>query len=128
MFPSGTSYWSVLNDGASLPKAYRAGHGTRQAALQRAAAVARVGPREPGVQPPAVQLIIQVPTAASARSVIRSEANGNDASLLIAPAEAQYPLCRRERASSDPIGSADADGKFTIDCSGRSCDGRQFVS
>jgi hypothetical protein len=123
-FPSRQSSWSVLNDGASLPAAY-SGLGTwhrgklnfspRERWLASAPATA-------GVRPAAIHLVDAVTNGTERTVRIRLEANGAERMVLIAPAAAHI------RAAGVPgfmraIGDESSTAKFTIACTGRSCDG-----
>ncbi|MEP7130289.1 MAG: M28 family peptidase [Sphingomicrobium sp.] len=120
---SGKSSWSVINDGAPLPNAYRtAGKWTRGtlpfSERQRWLTPAAAGPR---ARAPDVELVSQVQNGGERTMVVRLRANGNDRVELIAPEDS------RIRSASvngfvRPIDPNES-GKYLIDCFGRSCDG-----
>jgi hypothetical protein len=120
---SGKSSWSVINDGAPLPDAYRTvgkwnrgrlPFSDRPGWLVAAAA-------DPRARAPGARLISQVQNGSERTLVIRVTANGNDRVGLIAPEDASI-----ESAGVDgfvrPIDRNES-GKYWIDCFGRSCDG-----
>ena len=127
MFPSGRSYWSVLNDGASLPNAYqRLGHWNQgKLPFSERRRWFASAPREPGVEPPSVQPIESIANGNERRIRLRLRSGGAERILLIAPAEA-YLRSAGASGFVRPIGSADSDGQFTISCTGRSCDGMEL--
>ena len=121
--PSGKSSWSVINDGAPLPDAYRTAGKWNRGKLPfserprwLAAAAA-----DPSARPPGAQLISQVQNGSERTLVVRLNANGNDRVGLIAPEDAQI-----RSAGVDgfvrPIDQNET-GKYWIGCFGRSCDG-----
>jgi len=127
MFPSGRSYWSILNDGAALPGAYDRFGKWNQGKLpfsERRRWFASA-PGEPGIQPPSVRVIEAVANGGERRIKLRLEAHGAERILLIAPPEA-YLRSAGVTGFVRPIGSADSEGQFTISCTGRSCDGMEL--
>jgi hypothetical protein len=127
MFPSGRSYWSVLNDSASLPKAYdRFGQWTQGklpfSGRRRWFATA---PGERGVHAPSVQVIESIVNGTERRIKLRLKAQGAERIILVAPPEA-YLRSAGVTGFVRPIGSADSDGQFTVSCTGRSCDGMEL--
>lgn len=127
LFPSGRTYWSVLNDGASLPNAYqRFGH-WKQGKLpfsERRRWFAPA-PGNPGVRPPSVQLIESIANGNERRIRFRLKSAGTERILLVAPPEA-YLRSAGARGFIRPTSSADSEGQFTISCTGRSCDGMEL--
>jgi hypothetical protein len=127
MFPSGRSYWSVLNDGAALPRAYdRFGH-WKQGKLpfsERRRWFAPA-PGEPDVAAPSVDVLESVATGSERRIKLRFHTKGAERILLIAPPEA-YLRSAGVTGFIRPIGGADSEGQFTISCTGRSCDGMEL--
>ena len=128
MFPSGRSYWSVLNDGALLPNAYRRLGRWNQGKLpfSERRRWFSSAPTEPGVRPSSVQLIESVASGSERRIRLRLKSEGAERVLLIAPPEA-YLRSAGASGFVRPIGSADSEGKFTISCTGRSCDGMELA-
>jgi hypothetical protein len=127
-FPSRQSQWSVLNDGAPLPKAYRGAEAWHQGKLpffERVRWFAKA-PFAPGVQAPSIQLLETVRNGAEHRSRIRLRANGSERILLIAPADSRVSAAGAA-GFVRPIGSADTSGKFIVSCTGRGCDGVELT-
>jgi hypothetical protein len=127
-FPSGKSSWSILNDGAPLPSAFSSlGHWHRDklpfSERQRWLAPA---PATPGTEPPSIQLLEILRNGTERRIRMRIHSNGAERIALIAPAEAHL---RRAGVTGfvRPIGTADSPGKFTVACTGRSCDGAELT-
>lgn len=123
-FPSRRSSWSVLNDGAPLPAAYRQIAHWRAGKLAYSDVERWLAPAPPDaqVQPPTVGLVDSTANGDERRITLRLSSSGWDRVILIAPAEAHI------RAAGigefvRPIGTDDSGGKFTIVCAGRSCDG-----
>ena len=119
--PGGKSWWSILNDGAPLPKAMpgRWKRGTlpisdRQRWLSDA-------PTDPILQAPGVQLLSQSPVGNGRALTLRLTANGNERMEISAPADAQI-LSAGVDGFIMPIDQS-ASGKYSISCVGRSCDG-----
>jgi hypothetical protein len=127
-FPSRQSRWSVLNDGAPLPKAYRGAAAWHRGKLPFSERLRWFAPAPSarGVQAPSIQLLETVRNGAERTSRIRLRANGSERILLIAPADSRLS----EAGAAGfvrPIASADSSGKFTISCTGRSCDGVELT-
>ena len=127
-FPSRKSHWSVLNDGARLPKAYEKladWHAGRFAFSERMRAIAPA-PRMPGIQAPWLEPLEILRHGDSRTIRLRLHANGAERIALIAPENA-----RIERAGTRgfvrPIAGPGSGGKFTISCTGRSCDGAELI-
>ena len=127
-FPAGRSSWSVLNDGTGLPAAYSSlgrwkrgqlPFSERQRWLAEAPAIA-------GVQPPSLQLVEVVRNGGERSIRIRIKANGADRVILVAPAETHIRTAG-VAGFVRTIASADSSGKFTISCTGRSCDGMELM-
>jgi hypothetical protein len=119
----GRSWWSVLNDGAPLPKGYGEGwkrgelpFSDRPRWLSAAPADAAAAAAAPDIQ-----LLSQVRTGNERTLTLRLIANGNEHVDLIAP-----PDARIRAAGIDgfvrPIDQSEA-GRYYIGCFGRSCDG-----
>jgi len=120
---SGKESWSVLNDGAPLPDAYRTAAKWNRGTLpfsERPRWLATAA-ADPSARAPGAQLISQVRNGSERTLVARLNANGNDHVGLIAPEDAQI-----RSAGVDgfvrPIDPNES-GKYWIDCFGRSCDG-----
>ncbi|HEX5259801.1 MAG TPA: M20/M25/M40 family metallo-hydrolase [Sphingomicrobium sp.] len=126
-FPSRRSYWSVLNDGAALPKAYQSmarWHWGKLPSAERLRWLAPAPPA-PDIQAPAIQLLESVVDGSEHMIRVRLNMNGAERIALIAPEDAHI---RTAGVSGfvRPIGNADSSGKFTIICTGRSCDGAEL--
>lgn len=126
-FPSRRSSWSVLNDGAPLPDGYRQiGQWKRgKLAYSDVERWLAPAPSDPLVQPPTVQLVDSIGSGGERRITLRLQSTGWDRVILIAPAESHI------RTAGVPgfvrsIGSDESQGKFTIVCAGRSCDGTEL--
>jgi len=126
-FTSRHSYWSIANDGAPLPQPYRSIGGWRRDKLpfserQRWLTVARA---EPGVAAPTLQLLESLSHGSERTIRLRLVANGSQRIYIIAPAESRI----RAAGIRDVVRSAGysaSEGKFTITCTGRSCDGTEL--
>jgi Peptidase family M28 len=127
-FPSGHSSWSVLNDGAVLPAAYSSAGAWRRGKLdfsQRERWLASAPPA-PQLRPASLRLVGAVNNGPERTVRIRLEANGAERIVLVAPATAQI---RAAGVPSfiRPAGDRKSTGKFTISCTGRSCDGAELT-
>jgi len=126
-FPSRRSYWSVLNDGAALPKVYQSEARWHQDKLPFSERLRWLAPAPPipDVQAPTIQLLESVVDGNEHMIRVRLKMNGAERIALIAPEDAHIRsagvtgFVRR-------IGSSDSAGKFTISCTGRSCDGAEL--
>ena len=118
----------MLNDGARLPKAYEKladWHAGRFAFSERMRAIAPA-PVVPGIQAPSLEPLEILRHGDSRTIRLRLHANGAERIALIAPENA-----RIERAGTRgfvrPIAGPGSGGKFTISCTGRSCDGAELI-
>ena len=123
-FTSRHSYWSIANDGAPLPQPYRSIGVWRRDKLpfserQRWLTAA---PAEPGVVAPKLQLVESLDHGSERTIRLRLVANGSQRIYIIAPAEARIRAAGIEGFVRSAGDSASED-KFTITCTGRSCDG-----
>jgi len=125
---SGKAYWSAINDGAGLPRGFRAVGQWRWAKLpysDRKRWVADAAPVA-GIRAPVVQRMSQVQNGGQRTVILSLKANGSDRISLIAGEDA------RIRAAGVPgfLRPIDAheDGKYDIDCFGRSCDGLTLIA
>lgn len=113
--------WSILNDGAPLPPAFGSGWRRGKLPLSEVMRWIEPAPPEPQSKPPSIQLLSEVRDGNERTLTLRIASNGNDQVELIAPEEA------RIRSAGVPgfIRPIDqqADGKYRIACSGRTCDG-----
>jgi hypothetical protein len=128
LFPSARTYWSILNDGASLPHAYdRFGtwHLGKLPFSERRRWFSPAPPA-PGVQAPAIQVLETLRNGDERRLRLRLKSNGAERILLIAPEDA-YIRTAGAAGFIRPISGEDSSGKFTISCTGRSCDGAELM-
>lgn len=125
--PGGRTFWSVLNDGARLPAAYSSWgewHRRKLEFSQRERWLARA-PSVIGIEPPWIE-VLESNGYGSERTVrLRLHANGAQQITFVAPEEAHIRSAGMT-GFIRPIGSADTSGKFTITCTGRSCDGAEL--
>ena len=127
-FPLGRSSWSIVNDGALLPPAYaRWGKwrfGKRDFSERRRWLAD--APPSSGIEPPQIELLGSERYGNERTIKLRLRANGSERISLIAPEEAHIRSAG-VAGFVRPIGSSDSDGKFTIACAGRSCDGMELT-
>jgi hypothetical protein len=126
-FPSRRSFWSVLNDGAPLPNAYggiSGWHSGKLAFSERSRWLAPA-PAAPAIAPPALEPVESVVDGKERRMRLRLKANGAERIFIIAPAEAHIRTAGMAGFVRS-IAGADSAGKFTMACSGRSCDGAEL--
>ncbi|HWC55339.1 MAG TPA: M20/M25/M40 family metallo-hydrolase, partial [Sphingomicrobium sp.] len=127
-FPSGRSDWSILNDGTALPEAYQSAGKWRLGKLpfserQRWFAAA---PSDAAVQPPAIQLLESLVTGNERKIRLRLKTNGAERIVLVAPEDSHI----RSAGSATflrSFGNEGSSAKFTISCTGRSCDGAELM-
>jgi hypothetical protein len=120
---AGKSWWSVVNDGAPLPAAYRSAGPWKRDKLafsDRPRWIAGA-PADQGVNAPDVRLVSAVRNGTKRTLALELVANGNDYVELIAP-----EVARIRSAGTDgfvrPLDQSE-DGKYFIGCFGRNCDG-----
>ena len=121
------SYWSVANDGAALPAEYRRIGTWREDKLpfsERKRWLA-AAPSDAGGPLPTLRKLEAVSHGSERTLRLRIAANSAERVFVIVPAEA------RIRAAGmagfvRPAGDSASDGKFTITCTGRSCDGAEL--
>jgi len=127
-FPSGRSSWSVLNDGASLPVAYSKIGEWKLGKLPFSERKRWFAPAPAalGIEPPALQLL-ETPRSGSERKIrLRLQANGSQRILLIAPEDADIRAAGAGNFMRS-VPSTDSAHKFTLSCTGRSCDGLELT-
>lgn len=127
-FPSGRSYWSILNDGASLPAAYASlgpWHRRTFDFSQRARWIAPA-PRLGSAHPASAQTLRTVTNGSERWVSLRLEANGAERILLVAPAKAHI-IAAGVPGSIRPMDRADSPVRFTLSCTGRSCDRTELL-
>jgi hypothetical protein len=118
------SYWSIASDGAALPESYARIARWRQDKLpfsERKRWIADA-PTLPAILPPSLELLQAVRHGSNRTLRLRLKMNGAERLVLIAPPEAHIRAAgvagflRR-------AGESASEGKFTITCTGRTCDG-----
>ena len=114
-------WWSVLNDGAPVPRAAGSGWSRGTLPLSEARRWLADAPADSGIRAPAVSRLGQVRSGSERTLTLRIAANGNDEIALIAPDDSRV---RRAGVAGfvRPI-DQQADGKYVISCTGRACDG-----
>ena len=120
---TGKASWSVLNDGAPLPSAYRAMGAWRRGTVPYTGRPRWLAsaPLEPWAEPADVQLVRQVQDGGERTLTVRLYSRGNDQMALIAPTKAQIRSAG-VAGFVRPIDQTEP-GKTSINCFGRSCDG-----
>ena len=127
-YPSGKASWSIINDGAHLPVGFShlgQWHRGKLDFSERLRWFAPAPP-DPSVRPPSIQLLETVRAGNEREIRLRLKANGAERISMVAPPEAQI------RTAGVPgfirsIANSDSSGKFTISCTGRSCDGLELT-
>lgn len=115
------SWWSILNDGAALPSAFGQNWKTGKLAFSERVRWLSPAPADPDARAPAVQLVSQVRAGDERTLTLALRANGNESIVLIAPDDAKI----RSAGAAGFIRPIDPnlEGKYSISCFGRSCDG-----
>ena len=127
-FPSGRSSWSIINDHSRLPAAFsRFGQWKLgQLPFSRRERWLTPAPKIEGIRPPSLETL-EVVRHGDARTIrLRLKANGAERILMVAPADARIETAGA-KGFARSIGDPDSDGKFTISCTGRSCDGAELT-
>ena len=127
-FPSGKSSWSVLNDGAAVPAAYSALGSWHRGKLDFSARERWFAPAPAvgGIRPVDIQTLSTIGNGEDRTVRLRIKANGAERISLTAPEK----LHIRAAGVSGFVRTIDdqgSSGKFTISCTGRSCDGAEVV-
>ena len=127
-FPSGKASWSILNDGASLPPAYGHFGQWHRGKLDFSERLRWFAPAPPDTapRPPSVQLLESVSNGSEREIRLKLKANGAERILMVAPPEAHIRTAG-VAGFIRSIASSDSSGKFTISCTGRSCDGLELA-
>ena len=120
----GKSWWSILNDGAPLPKAFAGDWKRGELPFSERPRWLASAPAGPVAKAPDFQLLSQVATGNERTLTLRLAANGNERVELIAPRDAKIRSAGVP-GSVRPIDQSE-DGKYFIDCFGRSCDGAEL--
>ena len=126
-YPSGKASWSIINDGANLPPAFWQLYQWHRGKLDFSERLRWFAPAPPdlSVRPPSVQLLESVRNGNEREIRLRLKANGAERILMVALPEAHIRTAG-VTGFIRPIGSAKSSGKFTISCTGRSCDGLEL--
>jgi hypothetical protein len=113
------SWWSILNDGASVPldAPWRRG----KLPISDRARWLAPAPANPAVRAPGIALVGRIASGGERTVSFRLIANGNERIELIAPEDAMI----RSAGTHGFVRPIDPneDGKYSINCFGRSCDG-----
>jgi hypothetical protein len=120
------SSWSVLNDAASLPAG--AGGGWKRGKLPFSERPRWLAPAPADAKifvAPGVQRLGEVQKGSVRTLTLRFLAAGFDRIELVAPADAKV-LAAGAAGYLRPIDATVQEGKYYIDCFGRSCDGLTF--
>ena len=127
-FPSGKASWSIINDGADLPPAYRHLAKWRRGKLDFSERLRWFAPAPPNssTRPPSIEMLENVHSGREREIRLKLKTNGAERILMVAQPEAHI---RSAGVSgfTRPIASSDSSGKFTISCTGRSCDGLELA-
>jgi len=118
------AFWSVVNDGAPVPKAFEAAGTWTRGKLPHSDSKRwlAAAPAAAGIAPPALQLLSATTAPGGRRVSVRLAANGAHGIALVGPKDAAI------RAAGTagfvrPIRGGDDDDRYAVRCSGRSCDG-----
>ena len=117
----GASWWSVLSDGAPLPRNFPGSWKRGKLPFSDRTRWLSAAPADPGSRAPDVQILSQVERANARTLQLRLALNGNESIALIAPGDAKIksggtPGLAR---SIDQTGT----GKYSVNCFGQSCEG-----
>ncbi len=119
---SGKAWWSVINDGAPLPEAYRAAGKWSRGKLPIGARERWLADSAPLREPaPGITVLSSTPHGRERSVTVRLSREGWERVLLIAPKDAQI----RSAGAPGFVRPIDrtATGPYAIDCFGRACDG-----
>ena len=120
----GQSYWSVLNDSVPLSNGFQAVGKWRFDKLpysDRKRWLAKAPPIE-GLKAPEVDVVGRSAAPGGRRVTVRLQANGAETVALVAPEDAHI-LAAGSGAFVRQISKEATDGRYTVRCFGRSCDG-----
>lgn len=117
----GKSWWSVINDGAPLPKSFLSRWTRGKLPFSDRVRWLAPAPANPAIRAPNGQTVSEVKSSGERTLELRLQSNGNDNVVLLAPADARI----RSAGAPGFVRSIDQNepGRFSISCSGRSCDG-----
>ena len=118
---NGKSWWSILNDGAPLPRGYGNGWKRGKIPISDRSRWLAPAPAKPRSKAPAIEPLSQVSNGSERTLMARIHANRNERIELIAPEDAKI----RSAGVQGFIRPVDQNetGKYVIGCSGRNCDG-----
>jgi len=127
-FPSGKASWSIISDGARLPPAYLHLDRWHRGKLDFSERLRWFAPAPPvlSLRPPSVQLLENLRSGSERELRVKLKANGAERILMVAPPGAHIRTAG-VTGFIRPIASSDSSGKFTISCTGRSCDGLELA-
>jgi hypothetical protein len=114
------SWWSVLNDAASLPGGFGGIWKRGELPFSERPRWISTAPTAAAIKAPGAQLLSQMKTGDVRTLTLRLTANGNERIDLVAPADARI-LSAGVEGFVRPIDQT-GQGKYFIDCFGRSCD------
>ncbi|MEO8175731.1 MAG: M20/M25/M40 family metallo-hydrolase [Sphingomicrobium sp.] len=119
------AWWSVTNDGAPLPKAFKAVGRWHRGDLpfSERERWLTAAPVTGGLAAPAVEVVGQQGSGAGRRVSVRLLPNGASSITLIAPENAAI-RAGGIGAFVRPVGRGSSDGRYALRCFGRSCDGQ----
>ncbi|WP_308517098.1 M28 family peptidase [Sphingomonas flavescens] len=119
--PSGKSWWSILNDGAPLPRAMPGSWSRGTLPISERQRWLAPAPQDQLSHAPALQVVSQESLGKGRALTFRLAANGNERIELSVP-EGTRILSAGVDGFIMPIDQK-ASGKTSISCGGRSCDG-----
>jgi hypothetical protein len=115
------SWWSIVNDGAPLPRSFGGGWQWAKLPFGGAKRWVRPAPAVPGTNGPPVSIVKQVRNGNSRTLTLRLSAPGSDDIELVAPEDSMIRTAGVTGFLRPTDGASS--GKYYIGCSGRSCDG-----
>ena len=122
---SDKAWWSVLDDGAALPKGF--GTNWTHGKLPYSDRLRWIAPaaRDPSIQPPNLQVPSVFRNGTERTLTLRLHTNGSEQVSLVGPEDARVRSAGVE-GFVRPIDQNQA-GKYSLTCFGRSCDGATLV-
>ena len=127
-FTQGRSSWSILNDGAPLPSAYLAAgpwHRSKFDFSERQRWLAPA-PSTANVQAPSIEVLKSISNGSDRTVTLRLHAKGAERISLVSTADAHIRSAGIGGLVR-PIASDGSLGRFTLNCTGRSCDGAELM-
>lgn len=121
----GKSWWAVANDNAPLPDAFGDGWAREELPHTTGKQWVRPAPDLPQAAAPTVEVVGRARAGTDRAVRLRLHLEGNDGIALIAPKDSEI----RAAGTAQHLRSisAEANGRYVISCSGRSCDGSELV-